>query len=101
MRLTDLDPRWFGVLRWVGPTPFHVGLTFLCPHCRKTRIGVGFRPPIDPNNALGMVSSPEGFLRDSLWMRSGESFDCLTLSPSIDVSAAGHWHGSITNGEVA
>ena len=26
--------------------------------------------------------------------------DDLTVTPSIDASASGHWHGFITNGEV-
>jgi hypothetical protein len=34
------------------------------------------------------------------WKRSGEAFETLSLSPSIDASNAGHWHGFIKNGEV-
>jgi len=35
-----------------------------------------------------------------LWQRTGETFEDMTLSPSIDASNSGHWHGHITNGEV-
>jgi hypothetical protein len=33
-----------------------------------------------------------------LWQRTGETFETLTLTPSVDCSAWGHWHGFITNG---
>jgi hypothetical protein len=36
-----------------------------------------------------------------VWTRAaGDTFETLTLSPSIDASPAGHWHGFIQNGEV-
>jgi hypothetical protein len=100
MRLTDLAPRWIGVLHWAGEFPFHVGVSFLCPHCREQRLAVRFRPPIDPGNYLPQMASPPAFLGDHLWNRSGETFEDLTLSPSIDFSAHGHWHGAITAGEI-
>jgi hypothetical protein len=36
-----------------------------------------------------------------IWQRTGETFDDLTLTPSIDASPSGHWHGYVTNGQVA
>jgi hypothetical protein len=73
MRLVDLQPRWGtdGTRRWVS---------FLCPHCRTQRLSV-------PVGAGG-------------WQASGETFDTLTLTPSVDVGGFGHWHGFITNGEI-
>jgi hypothetical protein len=35
------------------------------------------------------------------WHRSGETFETLTLTPSIDTSEHGHWHGNVTDGEVS
>jgi hypothetical protein len=35
-----------------------------------------------------------------LWRREGDTFDTLTLSPSVDASPSGHWHGFVRNGEV-
>lgn len=96
MRLTDLDPRWFG---WTHEGQgVHVGLTFLCPQRCGERLGVEFRNPIgiggyDP----AKIHWPNvGFQ----WDRSGDTFDTLTLSPSIDASKLGHWHGHISNGNV-
>lgn len=33
-----------------------------------------------------------------LWTRRGETFETLTLSPSVDASRAGHWHGFVSGG---
>lgn len=77
-----------------------MGITFRCPEpgCLQ-RLGVWFVNPIDGGHAY--VSAPHA---DGtpwyLWQRSGEDFDTLTLSPSVDASKQGHWHGWIKNGEV-
>lgn len=100
MKLTDLNPRWaIDADIIVGGQVVHdehrqeMGLTFDCPHCRTTRLGVFLANPID-----GGPPSDDG---GKLWHRDGDSFETLTLSPSIDASAHGHWHGSITKGECA
>ncbi len=33
-------------------------------------------------------------------MKDGPIFETMTITPSIDASASGHWHGFITNGEI-
>jgi hypothetical protein len=98
VRLIDLEPReTIDADIVVGGQLVHdgnrhgMGLSFLCPHCRQVRLGVFYKNPID-----GRVPSDDGLL----WTRSGDTFDTLTLSPSIDASKHGHWHGVITNGEV-
>lgn len=98
MRLVDLNPRWvttppawFGTLgrvdRWT------VGVSFDCPHCRSFRIAVMFQNPFGADGAA--PPSP-----DRKWAREGETFDTMTLSPSVDHSARGHAHLSIVAGEV-
>lgn len=97
MKLTDLNPRWTGFP--YGSIRF--GVTFDCPHCKTQRIGVMFSNPIDPERWIERgVTMPQAQCK---WTRSGENFDTLTLTPSIDSSQidfGGHWHGFITNGEV-
>jgi hypothetical protein len=107
MRLTDLEPRWFTFHGWASDSPFRIGMTFLCPYCREERLGVLFDQPIDPDGVAGSVAGfdydPEGFgahLNMLVWQRQGDTFETLTLRPSIDGSQVGHWHGFITNGEV-
>lgn len=118
MKLGELDPRWFAEDGRSGQ-----GLVFLCPHCvtfanpldggAPIAIGTRERRPIREIWTLlygdlgdsevkgrvlpkGVDVIPPGFL----WRREGETFDTLTLHPSVDASPAGCWHGFIRNGEV-
>lgn len=105
MRLTEFDPRWFTFAHPADGADIRIGLTFLCPHCRKQRLAVQFDPPIDPAGLFAKfgVQFPRTGL---IWGRYGDTFETLTLTPSIDVSRGatiefeGHWHGSITAGEI-
>ena len=107
MRLSDLSPRWaadYDIL--VGDHVVHdetrvgMAISFQCPHCvltgaaYRTRLCVFFRNPVD-----GKPHSDD-YDDKHLWLRSGETFESLTLSPSIDASGSGHWHGFITSGQM-
>jgi hypothetical protein len=97
MRLTELDPRWFAV------EGLRCGLTFECPHCRIQRLGVVFhhhaRAAIEDQAILARRGASDV---NHIWDLQGqEDFQTLTLSPSIDASASGHWHGFITKGAIA
>lgn len=107
MKLTELNPKWIGPA-WGQhgdpglPAGIISGIRFDCPHCRVQRLAVMFEPPIDPTNYLKI---PLGKLDGvNVWHREGDTFETLSLSPSIDTVGAvhteGHWHGFITNGEV-
>lgn len=97
MKLTELEPRWIGIGRGFEFTS-KFGVTFLCPCCRKQRVGILFDPILDPDNDAWKAewAWPGG----KKWQRTGDTFETLSLSPSIDLSAHGHWHGFITNGEI-
>ncbi len=108
MHLVDLDPHWVTLQNWSIPDKFYVGVRFLCPHCsadladyganRRQRLVVSFWPPIDPSGLLGkMFNIPRP---PDAWERTGDTFETLTLTPSVDVSQHKHWHGHITNGEI-
>ncbi len=84
MRLTDLAPRWASQTGRHGQ-----GVNFLCPCGCERFIGVAFTKPLD-----GGAPLPSG----ALWEREGETFETLTVSPSI--RHGDHWHGYIRNGEV-
>lgn len=105
MRLSDLNPRWFTLAGWASPSRFAIGLTFQCPHCASERLGVLFDRPVDPDG-IGPTTTYDPALYATanhmhVWKRSGDTFETLTLTPSIDGSGAGHWHGFITNGDVS
>lgn len=96
MRLAELNPRW-----WAdstdGTTGRHLGVTFDCPHCPKEhplRLSVAFSNPIGGGEPYAVPTKLH-------WQRTGEDFETLTLTPSIDASGFGHWHGFIQNGEVS
>lgn len=62
----------------------------------KQRLSVSFDLALD-----GQPHVPDVAPDARWWHRTGDTFETLTLTPSIDASAYGHWHGFITRGEVA
>lgn len=117
MRLTDLKPKW---MRRDGNA---VGLIFLCPDCVRGRckekksiwLTVVFaalnnreqRELIErtlaehPEEFAGVgtgdvVSCTEG----RLWKRTSKLLETISITPSIDASASGHWHGSVGSGVI-
>lgn len=120
MRLTELKPRWVGAggegvfqknaAGEYEPAPERhgVGVSFLCPcpTCTAKRTGnddqdfylrvfVGFRNPLDG----GAAHDPRP---GAQWERSGDTFESLTLMPSILCTPpyGCGWHGWVRNGEV-
>lgn len=102
MKLTDLSPVWIVT----GDGRRGMGVTFCCPcpTCRAAtpvgeergrRLFAMFSNPVD-----GGPPEPADDGPSPRWLRAGETFETLTLTPSIDASASGHWHGFITNGEL-
>ena len=106
MKLTELEPRW------IHPNLF----VFLCPHCRnalltcknvqmtwKGQYAIFEKEFGDDWPPLVVLASPE-----YAWSISGTvpaDMDAafitdLTVTPSIDASASGHWHGFIIKGEI-
>lgn len=95
MKLAELNPRWYTFNGVNHP----VGLTFDCPHCRTERIGVSFhhRGREAMEDAVIHAHSPS---TKNIWTLDGDTFETLSLSPSVDASASGHWHGFVRNGEI-
>lgn len=99
MRLAELNPRW------IHPDVF----VFDCPCCRKVTLSCKKAPM--PNKLqfdLFIQAFKDGIThpttvpskQDFAWAISGSDFSELTVTPSIDAGAAGHWHGYITKGEI-
>jgi hypothetical protein len=84
MKLIELDPRWIRS----GENRQGMGISFNCPNA-DYKIAVWFENPIDGS---------EPIVGKTLWMRTGETFEDLTLHPSVDCSP--QWHGHVTNGEI-
>jgi hypothetical protein len=101
MRLIDLEPRYFVV----GESDTPHGITFDCPCCvgkeNGSRLAIALH--MDGTNFDPDPSNPQQFeTGETVWtITSGDSFANLSLSPSVDASKAGHWHGFITNGQIS
>jgi len=105
MNLLELKPHWITL---AGAGDDKLGMTFRCPHCppggrgETTFLGIWFANPVDPDKHPDvdwphyMLSHPE----QHFWQRSGDEFASMTITPSIDASQHGHWHGFIRNGEI-
>jgi len=105
MKLTELEPRWFG--GGADNKEIH-GLSFQCPHCKTIRLGVPFH-----HSAPQRMSDDQSIhhtLGEFIWQITGDApifdglkhggFESVSLTPSVDASKIGHWHGFITNGEI-
>lgn len=96
MRLSELSPRWYAV------DGVRAGLSFRCPHCPES----GYRLAVAVSGAgCSMDPEPDNPRQEAasshVWTATaGDGFDDLSLTPSIDASAFGHWHGHITDGAI-
>lgn len=100
MKLLDLEPRWLND---------HV-FAFRCPHCQK--IWLTCKNVVMGNGeqrelALAANLEPTGprygaVLMDEncAWKWDTADFATMSVTPSIDASKSGHWHGHITKGEI-
>ncbi len=92
MRLTELSPIFLG---GSGPEPRRewVGIQLDCPCGCERLLYVPFANPLDG----GAQYESQG------WQRTGDTFETLTLTPSIlrspEKGGCG-WHGYITAGEI-
>jgi hypothetical protein len=84
--LTDLNPEWLGLLRPESGE----GISLDCPKCgSKHRLAAYFKNPIDGKEAAAW--------QKPIWERTGETFNALTLSPSLQYPC---FHGWVENGKV-
>jgi len=96
--IADLDPHWiFDANRRV------VGVRFACPTCGDlvgaVNICVLFENPPDGGPAAPRGCRLPGDSEGRRWTRDGTTFSTLTLSPSVDCSQCGHWHGFVAKGD--
>lgn len=103
MKLIDLNPRWCGAggegvtnsaTGEQVPERRGVAISFDCPCGCGDRYALFIDPPLD---GLGPYVT-DG---QNEWQRTGDTFENLTLTPSILRSGGCQWHGFITNGEIS
>jgi hypothetical protein len=98
MKLTDLQPAWLSpdVFIFKNPTGGSDWLT-----CKRVRM------PSHEQYALIYEKNPQYVgqtvvctVPDMVWRFDGNDFAAMTVTPSLDFSASGNWHGFITNGQI-
>lgn len=91
--------------RWIHPHLF----VFLCPHCqgvfltcKNAVMSRHEQCEVTENDAIGLhgvtvvLCDPE-----MAWnYPSGADFNTISVTPSLDASASGHWHGTIESGAI-
>lgn len=115
MRLIDLDPRWLlkdgqrvgfifkspigqqGPVWWrqtcfFAPTPFREQIKL---------VHAAMSVPMDDDGLDGPFGDGQPCKSDCGWTPQGPiEFETMTVTPSLDGSAGGLWHGHVTNGEI-
>jgi hypothetical protein len=122
MRLIDLAPQW------LVKDGRRVGFVFRCPHCADKPLGrrgtdgcylscftvaLAHVAGDDHDSQYGLFATvlPADVVHEIVPCRRGyawtatpsldqAAFETLTITPSIDASAARHWHGRIIDGEI-
>lgn len=100
MKLIELNPRWIGAGgegifdENHNPVPYRekVGVVFDCPVCGKEH--PCFIPFTNPPDGKPPVK------QRVTWELNGDSFETMSITPSIQRMDKCNWHGFITNGEV-
>jgi hypothetical protein len=102
VRLTDLEPVW---LMKDGK---RIGFTFVSPTNPKWRQSC-FAVQLSSQEQWALFEAVgqnlvQGCNQSCAWTIAGgidaATFDAMSVMPSLDGSAAGLWHGFITNGDI-
>lgn len=131
MKLIDLNPRWFAEPGRVGQgvvflCPCCINRPILVGRApsttnpagpTKVELAIAFSNPIDDGAVfpikkqkalwdvliynVGDVNHPAIVPPGVHWKREGDTFETLSISPSVDASASGHWHGFVTAGKIS
>lgn len=98
MRLIDLSPRWLSPDVFMFRSPSGHGNWLTCK-----RVAMSFKDQakliyVDNPDLKGEVIVTT--VDHMAWAFTGNDFNTLSVTPSIDASNSGNWHGFITNGEI-
>lgn len=99
MKLTDLSPRWLSPNVFMFKSPSGAGDWLTCKRVAmsfKDQMHLIYEENLDLKGQTVVHTRPE-----MAWTFAGNDFETMTVTPSIDASASGNWHGFITNGVCA
>lgn len=96
MKLVDLNAWWFSESTFA----------FLCPHCQAIWLTCTTvpTPRKEQNDAAAEAFGDRPYVlcnpKTGWALKDGNRyFETISVTPSLDASKAGHWHGFITNGQ--
>lgn len=98
MRLIDLEPRWLSPDVFMFKSPNGRGDWLTCK-----------RIPMASRDQMALLWPKDGCRKgwpivptvpEMAWKFEGDDFATMTVTPSLDCSASGNWHGFITAGEI-
>lgn len=96
MRLVDLNPSWLDKGLFV----------FWCPHCHETLLSCK-NAVMSVREQCDLFASRFGYAPivpckpAFAWeFADGAAFETMSVTPSLNCGASGHWHGHITAGEI-
>lgn len=98
MRLIELEPAWLSedVFIFRSPTGNKDLLT-----CKRIRMSRKDQYRLIYNDNIKYLGLPVVMTDPEVaWRFIRNDFNTLTVSPSIDASASGNWHGFIKNGMI-
>ena len=103
MKLLDLEPSW------IEHDGRRVAIIFRCPCCLGGKTRWWLTCFFEPAGTLPKYIADDMKGDDMVigcnplagWSRTNDDFASMTITPSIDASAAGHWHGNFTAGATA
>jgi hypothetical protein len=98
VKLIDLEPAWLtpDVFIFRNPTGGKDWLT-----CKRVLMTMHEQYElIYEKNPQYVGSTVVSSKPDCAWKFEGNDFNTMTVTPSIDASSSGNWHGFITNGEI-
>ena len=104
MKLTELDPHWLTPDVFIFRTPAGGNYWLTCKRVvmsTRDQQQLVYGDHMDPSTKTEWVGKSVVLTTpECAWRFEGNDFETLTVTPSIDASASGNWHGFITGGEI-
>jgi hypothetical protein len=98
MKLIDLEPKWLAPDLFIFKNPTGGKYWLSCKRIQMTmseQLKMFYEDHPENVGKVIIHTKPE-----YAWKFEGNDFTTLTVTPSIDASASGNWHGFISNGNI-
>ena len=104
VKLTDLEPEWLTSDVFIFKSPTGRGDWLTCKRVAmstKDQQKLIYGDWMDASTRTKWVGKSVVLTTpDCAWKFEGNDFKTLTVTPSVDASASGNWHGFITSGAI-